>query len=93
MGRILYYTLDNLIQSNAFSILRLTLTEMTHGDRISTPTPGYKPEPHVHDPFIHPLSQLPIDWNSSDAQPTVAEGTRPFSRVWSRQLKWPKICP
>lgn len=93
VGRTLCYTLGGLLQSNALSFLRITLTEMTHGDLTSKLTPGYKPGPHVHDSLIHPLFPIPIDWNTSDTQPIVAEGTRPFSHVWSRRLKWPKICP
>lgn len=91
VGWILYM-LDNLMESAALSVFRMTLAETTPRDWITVLAPGYKPSPRLfHSFFLYPL---PTSWHTAGTPHTLAKETRSFSHVWSRQRKrLPKICP
>lgn len=83
VGWILYM-LDNLMESAALSVFRMTLAETTPRDWITCLLLVIN---HLHDSFFHSffLYQLSTSWHTAGTPHTLAKETRSFSHVWSRQ--------
>lgn len=82
VGWILYM-LDNLMESAALSVFRMTLAETTPRDWITCLLLVINPSPRLFHPSF--LYQLPTSWHTAGTPHTLAKETRSFSHVWSRQ--------